>query len=148
MDLVPAFLGENVIESGLIYLPAGNGKVAAVLRSEMAEAAANVLTSGNHAMKTYHFANEEAFSYQDVAQQLQAITGKTINYVSPTPEGYAQTLTEYGVPADFIHLFSGFAVAQDQDELEITSSDLTNLLGRKPTSIQSFLVRVYANSIA
>ena len=54
MDLVPAFLGENVIESGLIYLPAGNGRVAAVLRSEMAEAAANVLTSGNHAMKTYH----------------------------------------------------------------------------------------------
>ncbi len=144
MDFVPAFLGENVLESGIIYLPAGNGKVGAVLRSEMAEAAVNILTSSNHAGKTYCFTNHEAFSYQEVAQYLSEITGKTITYISPTADEYGQTLSGYGVPADFIGLFTGFAVAQASGELEIVGSDLEQLLGRKPTSVKTFLNQIYS----
>lgn len=146
MDFVPAFLGEKVIETGVIYLPAGNGKVGAVLRSEMAEATANILTGSTHAGKTYHFTNLEAFSYQEVAQLLSEITGKTINYVSPTADEYAQTLTKHGVPADFIGLFSSFAIAQAHGELEMVGSDLEHLLGRKPTSVKTFLSQVYSPS--
>lgn len=144
MDLVPAFLGENVLESGVIYLPAGDGKVGAVLRSEMAEAAANVLSSDQHAGKTYEFTSHKAFSYEEVAHQLAEITGKTINYISPTADQYMQTLTEHGVPADYIGLFTGFAVAQAKGELETVGSDLEHLLGRKPTDIHTFLSQVYA----
>lgn len=143
MDFVPAFLGERVLETGLIYLPAGNGKVGAVLRSEMAEATANILTSFNHVGQTYRFTNNESFTYQDVAKYLSEITGKTINYISPTAEEYALTLTEHGVAAEFIGLFSSFAVAQAKGELELIGSDLEQLLGRKPTSVQTFLHQVY-----
>jgi NAD(P)H dehydrogenase (quinone) len=146
MDLLPAFLGENVLETGVIYLPAGNGKVGAILRSEMAEATANILSSENHAGKTYQFANNEAFTYQEVAQQLAEISGKTINYISPTAAEYIETLTGYGVPADFIGLFTGFAVAQAKGELQIVSSDVEVLLGRKPTSIKTFLTQTYSSS--
>lgn len=145
MDLVPAFLGEKVLETGIIYLPAGTGKVGAVLRSEMAEATAAVLASSNHTGKTYRFTNSEAFSYQEVAQQLSEITGKTITYVSPTAAAYAQTLTEHGVPEDFIGLFSSFAVAQANGELEHVGSDLEQLLGRKPTTIHTFLTQIYSS---
>lgn len=144
MDLVPAFVGDAVLESGVVYLPAGNGYVAAVLRSEMAEATANILISTNHGAKVYDFCNTEAFSYQDVAQYISEITGKTINYISPTTEEYAQTLAQYGVPQDFISLFSGFAVAQAKGELDIISTDLEKQLGRKPTSIKSFLNQIYS----
>ncbi|MCU0442794.1 MAG: SDR family oxidoreductase [Bacteroidia bacterium] len=146
MDLVPAFLGESVVETGVIYLPAGNGKVGAVLRSEMAEATANILSSDNHAGKIYQFTSNEAFSYHEVAQHLSDITGKAINYISPTANEYAQTLTGYGVPADYIGLFTGFAVAQANGELELVGSDVEQLLGRKPTSIKSFLNQVYSTS--
>lgn len=144
MDFVPAFLGEKVLETGLIYLPAGNGKVGAVLRSEMAEATANILTGSTHEGKTYRFTNLESFSYQEVAQHLSEITDKSINYISPTADEYAQTLTEHGVPTDFIGLFSSFAVAQANGELEMVGSDLEQLLGRKPTSVKTFLNQVYA----
>jgi NAD(P)H dehydrogenase (quinone) len=144
MDFVPVFLGENVIESGVIYLPADNGKVGAILRSEMAEATANILSNDNHTGKTYQFTAPEAFSYEDVAQHLSEITGKTINYISPTADEYVQTLREYGVPTDYIGLFSAFAVAQANGELETIGSDLEQLLGRKPTSIKTFLTQVYS----
>lgn len=148
MDFVPAFLGEKVLETGVIYLPAGTGKVGAVLRTEMAEAAAQVLTSHNHEGKTYHLTNEEAFSYPEVAELLSAIAQKPIQYHSPTPEEYAQTLGQLGVPADFIGLFSAFAVAQAQGELESVGTDLEQLLARKPTSIRTFLHQVYSGANA
>ena len=146
MDFLPAFLGEKVIETGVIYLPAGNGKVGAVLRLEMAEATANILIGTDHAGKTYHFTNHEAFSYQEIAQYLSEITGKVIHFISPTLEEYTDTLTEHGVPADVIGLFSSFAVAQANGELEMVSSDLEQLLGRKPTSVKTFLNQVYSPS--
>lgn len=146
MDFVPAFLGEDVVETGVIYLPAGEGKVGAVLRSEMAEATSNILTSANHEGKTYNFTSHEAFSYQEVAEQLSEITDKTINYISPTADEYGQTLAGYGVPADFIGLFTGFAVAQANGELETIGSDLEQLLGRKATTIKTFLNQIYSQS--
>lgn len=146
LDFIPAFLGENVLESGLIYLPAGEGKVGAVLRSEMAEAAANILISDNHSAKTYEFTGSEAFSYQEVALQLSEITGKEIKYLSPTAEEYAKTLTEHGVPANFIGLFAGFALAQANGELDLVVNDLEQILGRKPTSFKTYLNQVYSTS--
>lgn len=146
LDLIPAFLGENVLEKELIWLPAGTGKVAAVLRAEMAEAAAKILTGADHAGKTYRLTNQEAFSYEEVAQHLSEITGKTIGYSSPTADEYAPTLAGLGVPGEFIGLFSSFAVAQANGELELVAPDLAQLLGRKPTSVQTFLRQVYSAS--
>lgn len=144
MDLVPAFLGDKVLETGVIYLPAGNGKVSAVLRAEMAEATANILTGSNHAGKTYRFTNHEAFSYQEVAGYLSEITGKTINYISPTVDEYAHKLAVHGVPNEFIGVFSAFAVAQAGGELDLVGSDLEHFLGRRPRSVKTFLTQVYS----
>lgn len=144
MDFIPVFVGEKVLDTGMIYLPAGDGKVGAVLRSEMAEATANILSGGNHAGKTYHFTHSEAFTYAEVAQHLSNLSGKTIGYISPSAEEFAQTMQAHGMPAEYIGLFSGFAVAQALGELATVGTDLEALLGRKPTSIQSFLSQVYA----
>jgi NAD(P)H dehydrogenase (quinone) len=143
MDFIPAFVGEKVVETGVIYLPAGSGKISAVLRSELAEASANILISSNHAGKIYNFTNTEAVAYQEVAQIISEITGKTIKYVSPTATEYAQTLSQNGVPNDIIGLFSSFAIAQAKGELDTASTELEQLLGRKPTSIREFLKSVY-----
>ncbi|MBI3221300.1 MAG: SDR family oxidoreductase [Bacteroidetes bacterium] len=143
MDFVPAFVGENVLQSGVVYLPAQNGRVSAVLRVELAEATANILVGGNHENKVYEFTNTESFSYQEIASFISDRTGKTVHYVSPSPAEYEQTLAKYGVPPDAIGVFTSFAVAQAQGELDVVSNDLQNILGRTPTSIGAFLNTVY-----
>ncbi|MDR2145699.1 MAG: SDR family oxidoreductase [Tannerella sp.] len=144
MDMIPFFIGEKALETGVIYLPAGTGKASVALRSEMAEAAAAVLTSTGHENRTYNISNVEAYSYDDVAKYITEVTGKEIAYVSPTVEEYVQTLTGAGVPAEFIGIFAGFAAAQAQGELAAVSNDLQTLLGRQPTSLKAFLGSVYA----
>jgi NAD(P)H dehydrogenase (quinone) len=144
MDFIPAFVGEHVLQTGLVFLPAGSGKVAAVLRSEMAEATATVLTTPHHEGKEYDFTHSEAVSYQDIAQFISERTGQVIRYVSPSAVDYADTLAKYQVPNDVIGLFSGFAIAQADGELDVVSHTLEELLGRKPTSVREFLNQIYS----
>ena len=147
MDFLPGFIGEKVLESGVIYVPAENGKVGAVLRSEMAEGAASVLATTGHEGKEYDFTNAEAVTYQEIAETISKASGKTINYISPSAEDYGNTLAKYGVPAEVIGIFSSFAVAQAKGELDGESADLEKLLGRKPLSIKDFLTNLYTTAL-
>jgi len=146
MDFIPAFIGDKVIETGAIYLPASSGKVSTALRSEMAEAIANILAASGHENKIYKLTNTEAYTYSDVASYISEATGKEIQYISPSVEEYNQTLANAGVPTEYIGVFSGFATAQAQGDLETISSDLQNLIGRKPTSLKEFLKTVYSSN--
>lgn len=146
LDVIPQFIGEKIVETGTIYLPGGNGKAAYTLRADMAEAAANVLTTDGHDGKSYNITNLEAYTYQHVADVISEITGKTISYVSPTPEEFGKTLTQAGVPEGLIGVLTGFALAQAQNEFDVTGNDLEKLLGRKPTNLKEYLRTVYANN--
>lgn len=145
LDYVPMFMGEKVLETGTIYLPAGEGKSTFVLREEMAEAAANILTTKGHENKTYKISSEKTWSYREIAQILTNITGKPIKYVSPTPEEFGETMKKAGVPDMYIGVFTVFSVAIAQNELNTPDNTLEKLLGRKPTDLETFFNQVYSN---
>lgn len=144
MDMLPLFVGEKVLETGLIYQPAGEGKAAFTLREDMAEVAAHILTSEGHENKAYDITADKAYSYKDIANIISKITGKTIGYSSPSVEEFNQTLTEAGVPAEYIDLFVGFSLAMSEGELDNTNSVIEELIGRKATSAEEYLKEVYS----
>lgn len=143
-DVIPNFIGDKVLETGIVYIPAQNGNAAFVLRSDMAEASANILLSDGHEGKEYSFSNIEIYSFSDVAKLISEFTGKQISYVSPSVEEYKNTLTGAGVPEEFINVLVGFAQVIAIGEFDNTSTDLENLLGRKPTTLKEFIQRVYS----
>ncbi len=143
MDFIPVFIGEKVLETG-IFWPAGETKSAVVVREDMAEAAANVLTSEGHEGKEYLISNSENISFHDVAAQISKASGKTVAYISPSQEVYKTTLTEAGVPAEYVGMFGAFAEAIKQGEFETSKTDLEKLLGRKPVTLAQYLQQVYA----
>ncbi|MCD1117591.1 SDR family oxidoreductase [Chryseobacterium turcicum] len=144
LDALPMFFGEQVLTTG-IFLPAGDKGGAFALRNDMAEAIANVLTSEGHDNTEYSLSNTENVTVQELAQDLTEITDKEINYVSPSQEVYVEALTQAGVPAEYIAMFSGFAEAIKQGEFVAETTDLENLLGRKPTTAKEFLEQVYGS---
>lgn len=145
MDMLPIFLGEQVIDSGVIFQPAGDGKAAFVLRNDLAEATVNVLTSEGHEGKSYDLPGATAISYNEVAADLTKLAGKDINYVSPTQEVFHAELSKIGVPEMYINLFGAFAEAIHQGEFSGTGGDLPKLLGRQPLSTSDYLKQVYGN---
>ena len=143
MDFLPMFIGENVLESGTIYLPAGDGKVASVLRDEMAEAGVAVLSGTGHEGKVYEITGNEAVSFGEIAEMISEIWGKKINYVSPDVNEFVETLKGAGVPDGAVAISAGFAGAIAEHELDQTDSDVELLIGRAPTSVKEFLTQLY-----
>lgn len=143
LEVIPMFVGEKVFETG-IFLPAGEGKSAFASREDLAEAVANVLLSEGHENKEYAMNNTKNYSFGDVAETLSSISGKEVNYVSPSVEVYSDVLSKAGVPAVYIGMFVGFAEAIKQGQQEAPKTDLEELLGRKPTSLKDYLTQVYS----
>lgn len=146
MDAVSLFIGDKVLESGVIYAPVANGKIGFTLRDELAEVSANILISEGHKNKTYQLSNVETYSYTDAANFITEISGKRVVLVSPKAEEYIKSLTEAGVPEDFAGMLAAFALAQAYGEFNFSGNDLEQLLGRKPTTLKEFLTTVFSNN--
>ena len=141
-DLLPVYLGEEISEKGIVF-PAGEKPAAFTLRSDIAEATANVLMSEGHENKEYFFSNTENVSLRQIADALSDLSGKTITYNSPGTQTYIEAMTEAGVPGEYAGLFAGIAEGIKQGEFYSEKTDLENLLQRKPSSVIEFLKQVY-----
>ncbi|PMD87112.1 NAD(P)-dependent oxidoreductase [Siphonobacter sp. BAB-5405] len=137
-DILPMFMGANVVETGTIFLPAGEGKTSFASRNDMAAAAAILLTTEGHENKIYELGGVTAKSFHDIAGMLSRLSGKTIEYVSPSAEVFAQQLKSFGVPEEAIQGASTFCLAIAQGEFNFPSRDLETILGRKPESVETF----------
>lgn len=143
-DMLPIFIGEKVLETGVIFQPAGEGKTPFALRTDMAEAAANILTGYGHENKVYEITGNQALSYGEIAALISEISGKKVSYVSPGQEVFKKELSAAGVPDQYIGLFAGFGEGIRQGEFDHTDPALENLLGRKPTSVREYLKTIYS----
>lgn len=142
-DILPMFMGDKVIETATIFLPAGDGKAAYASRSDLAAAGATLLTSKGHENKAYEMGGNVADSFHDIAGILSELSGKTIQYVSPSPEEFTEQLKSYGMPDEAIQGAASFCVAIAQGEFDFPSTDLEAILGRKHQSVKEFLKEAY-----
>eukprot|EP01029_Cantina_marsupialis_P012942 TRINITY_DN286_c0_g1_i3.p2 TRINITY_DN286_c0_g1~~TRINITY_DN286_c0_g1_i3.p2 ORF type:complete len:291 (+),score=38.90 TRINITY_DN286_c0_g1_i3:7705-8577(+) len=144
MDMLPLFVGDKVLETGAIYLPAGEGRAAYTLREDMAEVAAHILTTDGHENKEYDITSDKSYSYGEIADIISKVSGKKISYVSPSVEEFNKTMTEAGVPEEYIGLFAGFSLAISKGELHENNTIIEELTGRKVTSVEDYLKEVYS----
>lgn len=98
MDVIPQFVGPTVFEQG-IYLPAGQGRVAFALRSDMGEAIANALVKSNCTNQTYMLTGNETYSFDDIAAALTTLSGKTVTYTPAEKSAFEAQLKGRSLPA-------------------------------------------------
>jgi uncharacterized protein YbjT (DUF2867 family) len=135
---------DNITQRGVLYAPAGTGKVAFIDTADIAGVAAKALTTDGHQRKSYELTGPEALSFSDAAAQLSEVTGKTIVYPQPTPKDYAETLKAAGAP-DFIapYMTSVYSLIAD-NHVNIVTDTVEKITGRKPTSLKNVLTKDFA----
>jgi NAD(P)H dehydrogenase (quinone) len=143
VDFVPSVLGDKVFETGSIYLPAGDGKAAFTLRSDLAAGAVAIITGKEHENKTYEFSADRTYSFAEIATVLSKVMGKEIQYISPDPQEYKDTLSKAGVPDMYITMFAGFSEAIRQGEFDYQDNTLKNMLGRDCSDLFNFFSKIY-----
>ena len=144
VDMLPMFMGEKVLETG-VFLPAGEGKASFTSRVDLAEAAVNILIGNGHENKEYVLTNVDNYSFDDVAKILSEISGKKVQYTSPSKEVYKETVLNAGVPAEYADIITDFCESIKQGEFYTTKTDIQNILGRKPMSLGEYLKSVYSS---
>lgn len=144
LEMISIFAGDKVAETGVIMLPAQEGKASWVLREELAEAAAYVLTTDGHQNKTYPLTNTESTSFGEIARDLSGKLGKDVHYQSPPVDEFQATLKQFGVPELYIGMFTMWAVAQAQGVLDFKDVTLESFLGRKPTTTKQYIDQIYS----
>ncbi len=138
MDTLPNFVGEKVLETG-ISLPAGQGKVAFALRSDMGEAIANSLLAGGWNNTTYKLTGSQPYSFDDVAAVLTQLSGREVKYTPADASAFAAKMIERGVPEIVVGRVVGFMTDIKNGQEDEISPDLEQLLGRKPATLEEGL---------
>ncbi|MDL5511266.1 SDR family oxidoreductase [Arenibacter sp. M-2] len=138
MDVLPLFVGKNVFEKGILQ-PAGNGKVAYVLKAEQAEGMANVLIHENFENQTFNFTGDDAYSFYDVATALTELSGKQVTYKSVEVEPFKKIMLDNGVPESMVKKIVAFNLDIKNGQESIVTNELQHYLGRKPKNLKEGL---------
>ena len=134
------FLPETVGEDGVIRGPAGDGRVAAVARADVARAAAAVLRDPEpHRGATYELTGSEALSFADVAAQVSAAQGGPVAYVDETLEEAYASRTHYGAPRWEVDAWVSTYTAIATGQLARDTDDVQRLTGRPPLTLRQLL---------
>lgn len=135
LEFFPGLIG-HALESGQwANATAGNAQTFA-LRSEMAEAIANVLLDPEaHQNTIYEITTAQAYTFEQVNEALNQ-GGRSIKYSDLSTEGLTDLLTNLGLPAETIGQAGFLASVFQSGALNHTGTDLERLLGRKPQDLR------------
>ena len=126
---------------GAIRGPAGDGRVAAVARDDVAAVAVAVLADPSaHAGATHDLTGPEALTLAEAAQVVTEVTGTPTTYVDETlPEAYASRAS-YGAPDWQVDAWVSTYTAIARGEVAQVSDAVERLTGRPATSLRDLLM--------
>ncbi|EOC1348661.1 SDR family oxidoreductase [Cronobacter turicensis] len=127
------------LEHGVFIGSAGDGKIASASRQDYAEAAAKVLTLDNQAGRVYELAGDNAWTLRDLTALLSKETGKTVAYQNLSEADFAAALTGAGLPEGFAKLLADSDIGASEGGLFDDSRQLSALIGRPTTSLETSL---------
>jgi uncharacterized protein YbjT (DUF2867 family) len=127
-------------EDGVIRGPAGDGRLAAVARADIARVAALVLRDpAAHAGETYNMTGPEALTLSEVAQAVSDIRGGSMTFHNETiSEAYASR-APWGAPAWQVDAWVSTYTSIASGEVAEVSDDIRRLTGVAPMSLREFL---------
>jgi len=121
-----------ILEHGLIGA-AGDGRISAAARGDLAEAAAVVVASSDgHQNRVYELGGP-SFTLAGLAAEIGRQSGRDIGYTDLSEDAYAQALVDAGVPAEAAAVYADSDRAAAKGALYIEGDDLERLLGRAAT---------------
>ncbi|TWI59110.1 SDR family oxidoreductase [Halalkalibacter nanhaiisediminis] len=128
------------VAAGEVVTNAGNGKLNAVSREDLAKAAATVLLEDGHENKSYNLVNPQPWTFDELAEILSEVSGKNVVHRSVSYDEAKEYLKNVGLPEPIAELSAGIYHTIAHGETAKTSNDLTNLIG-EPTPLKDLVKR-------
>ena len=118
---------------------AGEGRVSAATRADYADAAAVVLAGEGHEGAVYELGADRAFTLGEYAAALSRVARREITYRDLSAEDYTAALVAAGLPEGYAAVLADSDRGLSQGALFTDSGDLSRLIGRPTTDVESAL---------
>jgi uncharacterized protein YbjT (DUF2867 family) len=145
MQNIVSFYAPTISTQGVIYAAMKNAQVAFVDVRDIGAVAAKVLTSDGHAGNNYVLTGPEALTYDEVAESVGKLLGRSIQYVDVPPTELRKSMLATGMPEWLVDALLELQAYYANGPGGKVTSDVRRILGRDPISLDQFL-RDYAPS--
>lgn len=139
-DQLPQYL-----KNGIILGAAGDGRISAAPRSDYAAAAVAVLTTEGHEGAIYELGGDDAFTMNDLAEEITRQSDVQIAYRNLPPEEYAEALASFGMSEAAAAIYADADAAVSNGALYVDSRDLSRLIGRPTTPLKNAVAGALAH---
>lgn len=130
-------------QDGQIRGPAGDGRIAAVARHDVAAAVAAVLSDPSaHVGSVYELTGPESLSFHTIAEIFGRVFAETCTYVAETDEQAHASRLHYGAPPEVLDSWLSAYVAVRHGVHGHVTDDVRHLTGRAPTAAEDVLSRL------
>jgi len=129
----------QALARGVYVSSAGDAKLGAVARADLAEAAAVVLSQPGHANKIYDLTYPHAWDFQEAVQIVSRVSGKPLAYQPVTDEQMTQILQQAGLPEAMVQMAVGMNRSLRAGHLAKATPDLEQVLGHPVTSLEELV---------
>ncbi|HEY4815029.1 MAG TPA: SDR family oxidoreductase [Chthoniobacterales bacterium] len=136
----------TVQAQGVFYSTVGEGRVALVDETDVAEVAAVALTEDGHEGKKYVLTGPKAVSYPEIAEALANQLGKSVKYIDIDPAQAKQAMIGAGMPdwvADFVNDLRDF---EKKGEASGPTQDIQHILQRAPRTLEASMNAVLGSA--
>ncbi|WP_328941828.1 NAD(P)H-binding protein [Streptomyces sp. NBC_00250] len=138
------FLRDSVL-AGELRLPAGDGAASFVDAEDIAAVAVAALVEDTHVGETYELSGPSALTLGDAVATISGATGRTVRYVSLSPEEFVAEQVAEGRPRADAEDYAD-AVGPIRRDMDSHLSDgVQKALGRQPRSFALFVKEAAAS---
>ena len=147
MNLYLDFIPSMVLPSGVLAGPAGDGRTAAVARSDLAEVAVAVLLDDRREAAVLDVTGGRAFTLAEAAAELSELSGRSVVYRDETLAEARASRAGYGAPDWQVEAWISTYAAIAAGELDVVSDTVARLAGHTPSTLADY-VRAHPESVA
>jgi len=135
------------VVNGELALPVTTVREPFVDADDLADVAVAALTNERHIRQLYELTGPRLLTFSEALEEIARATGRHIRYVSVSPEQYASSLAEQGVPAEFVSLIQYlFTEVLDGRNAHLTDG-VRRALGRPPRDFAEYARQTAATGV-
>ncbi|ATY15438.1 hypothetical protein CU254_37425 [Amycolatopsis sp. AA4] len=131
------------IRTGLVSVPAGDGRVAPISVEDIAAVAAVALTEDGHQHKTYSLTGPDSLSFSDMAAIVGDAAGKPVRYQAMDPAEFREAMLRGGIPGHVADFYAALYEGIRNNLAADVTGEVQRITGRPPVSFAD-----YANAVA
>jgi len=132
MQNVVTFMSETIKAESAFYSASGEAKIAHVDVRDIAAVAVKALTEPTHAGQAYTLTGPEAITYDELAQELSVVLGRSIRHISLPPEDLKHGMLAEGMPEAIADRMLDLERYYREDQASHITNDIKQVTGHEP----------------